>query len=170
MNKKPEQKPRTGRPAKSGKPKRAARTPRSTGGKARTAAAAGPKGTMTATHAARPAPELQGAQRKQLRALAHHLTPLVQVGHPGVTDSVAAATSRALLDHELIKVRLHEPEDKNGMALELAQRTQSALCGLVGHTVILYRPHPVHPTIQVQARRSTIGRGTSPRRALGDAR
>jgi RNA-binding protein len=108
-------------------------------------------GALAAAVAAAAAPSLHSAQRKRLRALAHHLTPIVHVGHTGVTDAVATATSQALLDHELIKVRLYEPEDKQGMALDLALRTRSALCGLLGHTVILYRPHPIHPTIALLA-------------------
>jgi RNA-binding protein len=94
---------------------------------------------------AAPAPTLDARQRKRMRGLAHALEPLVQVGHSGVTDGVIAATTRALLDHELIKVRLYEPQDKHAMAAQLAEQTRSALCGLLGHTVILYRPHPTHP-------------------------
>jgi RNA-binding protein YhbY len=52
-----------------------------------------------------------------------------------------------LLDHELIKVQMREPEDKKAMARHLAEATSAALCGLLGHTVILYRPHPETPTI-----------------------
>jgi RNA-binding protein len=90
----------------------------------------------------RPAPVLGARELRELRARAHELTPIVHVGHAGVSAEVLTAASRALLDHELIKVRLHEPEDKRGMAEALAQGTRAALCGLVGHTVILYRPRP----------------------------
>lgn len=92
-------------------------------------------------------PVLRPGQRKQLRALSHHLEPVVRVGRSGVTDSVVAAVSQALLDHELIKVRLYEPEAKRTMADTLAERTDSSLCGLLGHTVILYRKHPERPRI-----------------------
>jgi RNA-binding protein len=88
-------------------------------------------------------------QLAHLRGLAHDLDPIVQVGKAGVTDPVVAAVGRALLDHELIKVRLLEPEDKRGMAAELAERSTSALCGLIGHTVILYKKHPKKPRIAV---------------------
>lgn len=88
-------------------------------------------------------------QLKQLRGLAHDLDPIVQVGKAGVTDPVVAAVSKALLDHELIKVRLLEPEDKHGMAEALAERSTAALCGLIGHTVILYKKHPKKPRIAV---------------------
>jgi RNA-binding protein len=88
------------------------------------------------------APELTSQRKKQLRAEAHALEPLVHVGHAGVSPAVVAAVSRALRDHELIKVRLHEPEDKRGMAQTLANATHAALCGLIGHTVILFKPKP----------------------------
>jgi len=96
--------------------------------------------------------ELEGFQRKWLRGRAHDLKPLVQVGQSGVTDAVIDAMAQALLDHELIKVRLHEPEDKKGMAAELAERSGAELCGLVGHTVILYRAHPKKPVIELPER------------------
>lgn len=88
-------------------------------------------------------------QRRYLRSLAHDLEPVVQVGNDGVTEGVVGATARALLDHELIKVRLREPEDKKGMSRQLADATDSVLCGLVGHTVILFKPRPEKPAIQL---------------------
>jgi RNA-binding protein len=86
-------------------------------------------------------------QRQWLRGRAHALRPVVLVGQAGVTDAVVDAVDAALAARELIKVRLHEPEDKRAAAEALAVRTGAALCGLVGHTVILYRPHPERPTI-----------------------
>lgn len=88
-------------------------------------------------------------QRRYLRSLAHDLEPIVQVGNEGVTEGVVGATSRALLDHELVKVRLREPKDKKGMSRALADATDAVLCGLVGHTVILFKPRPDKPVIQV---------------------
>ena len=87
--------------------------------------------------------------------MAHTLEPVVHVGHAGVSDGVVRAVEQALLDHELIKVRLHEPADKKAEAEALAVATGSALCGLVGHTVILYRPHPDKPQIRIPARSAT---------------
>jgi len=93
------------------------------------------------------APVLTGRQRKSLRGRAHRLQPVVLVGREGVTDAVVRAVDEALATHELIKVRLHEPEDKQEAAQGLADGAGAALCGLVGHTVILYRPHPERPKI-----------------------
>jgi RNA-binding protein len=86
--------------------------------------------------------ELTGAQRKYLRGMAHHLSPIVQVGKNGLTDGVVKSIDEALDIHELIKVRMSEPEEKKEMADEIAQRTRSARVGLIGHIVILYRRQP----------------------------
>ena len=78
---------------------------------------------------------------------AHRLDPVVHVGRGGVSDAVIRTVDEALRAHELIKIRLHEPEDKHAAADALAGGARAALCGLVGHTVVLYRPHPEHPRI-----------------------
>jgi RNA-binding protein len=96
-----------------------------------------------------PAPALTGHQRTYLRGKAHDLDPVVLVGAEGVTEAVLKQVDRALLDHELIKVKMRRPEDKKSMAQELADRTDSALCGLIGHTAILYRPHPEKPRLHL---------------------
>ena len=97
-------------------------------------------------------PELEGYQRKHLRGLAHSLKPVVHVGGAGLSEAVVRQVDEALDDHELIKVRLQEPEDKKALAAELAERTRSTMCGLVGHTVILYREHPEDPVIRLPKR------------------
>jgi len=98
------------------------------------------------------ASSLQGFQRRHLRKLAHGLRPVVHVGAAGISPSLLDALDRALDDHELVKVRLHEPEDKKATARTLAERSGAELCGLVGHTVILYRRHPEEPRIELPAR------------------
>lgn len=95
---------------------------------------------------------LAGFQRRHLRGLAHALRPLVQVGEAGLSESVIQALDRALLDHELVKVRLHRPENKKGTARELARRSGAELCGLVGHTAILYRRRAEAPSIELPER------------------
>ena len=48
---------------------------------------------------------LTAAERKALKAKAHKLDPVVQIGTKGLTDEVIAEIDRALCAHELIKVR-----------------------------------------------------------------
>ena len=97
---------------------------------------------MTKSEAPAAPPVLTGKQRSWLRARANPLSPSVRTGKAGITPAVVAEVDQALLLHELIKVRLEKPEDKKGAAIDLAERTGAVLCGLVGHTVILYRPNP----------------------------
>ena len=97
---------------------------------------------MTDSDSPLPPPQLTGKQRSWLRAQANALSPAVRAGKAGITNGVIAEVEQALLRHELIKVRLEKPDDKKGAAAELAERTRAVLCGLLGHTVILYRANP----------------------------
>ena len=99
-----------------------------------------------------PGHELAGFQRKYLRKLAHGRRAAVRVGAAGLSEAVQRAVDQALSDHELIVVKLHQPADKRAMARELAAHNHAELCGLVGHTVILYRRDPESPRIEVPER------------------
>jgi RNA-binding protein len=96
-----------------------------------------------------PTPPLTGQQRRHLRGLANPLKPLIQVGEGGLSEAVMKALDDALEHHELVKVRLRQPDDKKGAAAALAESSQAELCGLVGHTVILFRRNAEKPKIDV---------------------
>ncbi len=86
---------------------------------------------------------LKGFQRKHLRGLAHGLKPVVQIGRDGLTDNVLRAIDEGLFSHELIKTRFNELKEKDlkeATAGDIAARTGSEPVGMIGHTVILYRP------------------------------
>ena len=95
---------------------------------------------------------LDSAERRYLRSLAHPLKPIVFVGESGISEAVTKALDEALTIHELVKIRLRQPEDKKAAAGRLAEATSAALCGVVGHTVVLYRAHPDEPKIQLPKR------------------
>ena len=83
---------------------------------------------------------LTGKQRRALRALGHHLEPVVLVGQNGITDGVVAAVDQALHDHELIKVKINEgPEDRKEAAQRLAEATGAELAQLLGRTALLFK-------------------------------
>lgn len=96
---------------------------------------------------------LKGTQLRHLRALAHHLDPIVHVGKGGVSESVVAAADQALSDHELVKVRLPQVEkaERKALASDLGTRTRAEVAGLTGRVAILYRRHPEEPRIQLPA-------------------
>ena len=87
--------------------------------------------------------DLAGYQRRALRAQAHGLQPIVQVGKEGLSESLLGSVREALSAHELIKVRfVDDKERRRELAAELASAVDAALAGVVGHVAILYRPHP----------------------------
>ena len=100
-------------------------------------------------------PSLSGAERRHLRGLAHPLKPIVFVGEGGISAAVLKALDEALTSHELVKVRLRQPANKKEAAAELARKSAAELCGVVGHTIVLYRPHPDEPRIELPGRGST---------------
>lgn len=92
-----------------------------------------------------------GAGIRYLRGLGHHLDPVVQIGKDGITDAVVAATLEALRAHELIKVKVgtESPVDRKAAGPDLATRTGSTLAQVLGRTLLLYKRHPIKPTIEV---------------------
>ena len=87
---------------------------------------------------------LTSRQRAHLKARAHALEPLVQIGHAGVQDTVVAAVDTALTAHELIKVKINdaEREERVEIADALSERTGAAVVQRVGKIVVLWRPRP----------------------------
>ena len=83
-------------------------------------------------------------ERAKLKARAHPLEPVVQVGHAGVTDKVAAELDRALTAHELIKVKVSAPDRDAREALcdDICARTDAAEVQRVGKVLVLWRPKP----------------------------
>lgn len=84
---------------------------------------------------------LTGKQKRFLRAEAHHLDPIFQVGKGGVNDAMLKQLRDVLEVRELIKVRILDncEEDKRVVAEELAAGTRAELVQLIGLTVVLYK-------------------------------
>jgi len=92
---------------------------------------------------------ITGKQRRQLRALGHHLHAVVQVGGDGVTEGVLAATSQALEDHELIKVRIADEREGRQAAIDaLAQGTRAEIAQVLGRTVLLFKRRKKNPELR----------------------
>jgi RNA-binding protein len=93
---------------------------------------------------------LTGKQKRKLRAMGHHLAPVVMVGAQGVTPAVISATAQALEDHELIKVKIAEgPEDRHEAAERLARDTHAELAQLLGRTALLFKKRKKDSKIDV---------------------
>ena len=108
-----------------------------------------------ATPPSQPAPAITSAQRRELRARAHSLRPVVQIGNDGLSAGVIGETDRALAAHELIKVRILDEarEDRADMLELLCAATGAAAVQHIGKTLVLWRPRPVEHKPAVLSKR-----------------
>lgn len=84
---------------------------------------------------------LTSKQKQQLKAKAHNLNPVVLLGQHGLTKSVQREIEQALLDHELIKVRIPitDKAERTQVIAEVCQARQAELIQTIGHIAVLYR-------------------------------
>ena len=87
---------------------------------------------------------LTPSQRKEHRALAHHLDPVVMIGGDGLTDAVHKEIELALNAHGLIKIRVFsdDREVREAMLAELSERLGAAPIQHIGKLLVLWRPMP----------------------------
>jgi RNA-binding protein len=84
--------------------------------------------------------KLNSNQRKQLRAIAHHLEPAVMIGKGGVNKGSINIINNTLKSKELIKIKFRDFKDeKEKLSNEIEKLTHSSIVGIIGHTLILYK-------------------------------
>ena len=81
-------------------------------------------------------------QVQHMKALAHHLNPVVMIGNNGLTEGVLAETEVALTHHELIKVKIagEDREMKTLIADAIVRETGAYNVQIIGKILVLYRP------------------------------
>jgi len=86
--------------------------------------------------------QLTPAQRKDHRADAHHLDPVVMVGGDGLTAAVKKEVDGALNAHGLIKVRVFSDDRaaREVMFQTLADELSAAPIQHIGKLLVLWRP------------------------------
>lgn len=84
---------------------------------------------------------LTPAQRKQKRAEAHHLDPVVSIGSDGATDAVRHELDAALAAHGLVKVRVFADDRsaREALLLELSDSLGAAPVQHIGKLLVLWR-------------------------------
>ena len=106
-------------------------------------AGGGPEG-FGADNRPMPALALSATERREHRAAAHHLDPVVMVGADGLTDPVVKAVDAALAAHGLVKVRVFADDRgaREAMLGELTERLGAAPVQHIGKLLVLWRPLP----------------------------
>ncbi|WP_223067198.1 ribosome assembly RNA-binding protein YhbY [Paenibacillus caui] len=94
---------------------------------------------------------LTGKQKRFLRAQAHHLDPIFQVGKGGTNEGIIKHIEEALERRELIKVSVLNNclEDPKDIAAELAEGAGAELVQTIGRTIVLYKESREHKQIEL---------------------
>lgn len=79
--------------------------------------------------------------RKKLRAIGHHLKPVITVSEKGMSENLFAELDRALNDHELIKVKCQttDREFKKEMIDAVCKQSGAEAIQVIGKIALLYR-------------------------------
>lgn len=79
--------------------------------------------------------------KKQLKAKSHSLKPVVIIGDKGLTENVHLEIERALLAHELIKIRVNAAtkEDREKMVQEICESSGAEQVVTIGHIATIFR-------------------------------
>jgi RNA-binding protein len=101
---------------------------------------------------------LTGKQTRHLRALGHHLEPIVQVGKNGITEAVIVQLAEAIDHHELVKVRLLAecPVDRAEAGEELAGATGAELAQTLGRTLLFWKRNPQKAKVELPNQRGKL--------------
>jgi RNA-binding protein len=85
---------------------------------------------------------LSAAERKQKRAEAHHLDPVVAIGHDGATAAVRKEIEAALDARGLVKVRVFsdDRDARDALLRELSSTLGAAPVQHIGKLLVLWRP------------------------------
>jgi putative YhbY family RNA-binding protein len=82
------------------------------------------------------------AQRRDLKARAHPLNPVVIIGNAGLTPAVLDEIERSLKSHDLLKIRVmnDDREARETMLQEICEVLNASPVQHIGKILIVYRP------------------------------
>lgn len=94
---------------------------------------------------------LTGKQKRYLRSMAHHLSPIFQVGKGGANDHLVRHIEEAIETRELIKVSVLNNclDDPKEIGAEVAEAAGAELVQVIGKTIVLYKESKDHKTIEL---------------------
>jgi RNA-binding protein len=114
-------------------------------------------------------PGLSPTRRRELKARAHALDPVVMIGGAGLSSAVLAEIDRDLKSHELIKVRVNGADRSAREAIleEICRRTEAQAVQHIGKILVLFRekPEPSPDSGKDSDRRTRRGRWASRQKA-----
>ncbi len=86
---------------------------------------------------------MNSVRKKQLKAQAHLLKPVIIIGQAGLTESVLKEIEITLDTHELIKIKIRaERDDRKTIREQIIIETKAELIQSIGQIVVIYRKKP----------------------------
>jgi putative YhbY family RNA-binding protein len=92
-------------------------------------------------------PALTPTQRREFKARAHHIDPVVIIGDAGLTPAVLREIDVHLKSHELIKIRVFG-DDRDARATmigTICETLNASPVQHIGKTLVIFRPKPQKP-------------------------
>lgn len=88
--------------------------------------------------------QLSSLQRRELRARAHGLNPVVSIAENGLTEGVLKEIDICLKAHELIKIRVYgdSRDDRIAYLEQICSELGAAPVQHIGKLLVVYRPAP----------------------------
>jgi RNA-binding protein len=85
---------------------------------------------------------LSVSQRRDLKARAHPLNPVVIIGNAGLTPAVLDEIERSLKSHDLLKIRVmnDDREAREAMLQEICEVLKAGPVQHIGKVLVVYRP------------------------------
>ncbi|WP_265948545.1 YhbY family RNA-binding protein [Dechloromonas sp. A34] len=92
--------------------------------------------------------QLSSVERRELRARAHNLNPVVSIAENGLTEAVLKEIEVNLNAHELIKIRVYGDSRENRVAYleQICSKLGAADVQHIGKLLVIYRPAPLENT------------------------
>lgn len=110
---------------------------------------------------------LNPAQRRALKARAHHLQPVVLIGDAGLTPTVLHEIDTSLKSHELIKVRVFGDDRaaRATMIEAICTPLNAVAVQHIGKILVIFRPRPEDEPVSKS--RQLRDAKSAPKKALG---
>ncbi|WP_371324886.1 YhbY family RNA-binding protein [Dechloromonas sp. ZY10] len=88
--------------------------------------------------------QLSPIERRELKARAHSLNPVVSISENGLTDAVMREIDVCLKAHELIKIRVYgdSREDRIAYYEQICAELGAAPVQHIGKLLVVWRPEP----------------------------
>lgn len=98
--------------------------------------------------------DLSSAERRALRARAHHLQPVVTIGEAGLTPALIRELEASLRSHELIKVRVFGDDRKmrDALGAKICETTGAQSVQHIGKILVIYKARPEEEQTAPKAR------------------